>query len=90
MKPAVFIRIIGSISGSVYKDNWIYKKGTYRQTWNTQFCVEYYPLKRKDLQVFLHLSYKKIHFPELARQIGGKDFSTQQIKLGMLYTIPVI
>ena len=77
-------------TGSVYKDNWIYKKGTYRQTWNTQFCVEYYPLKRKDLQVFLHLSYKKIHFPELARQIGGKDFSTQQIMLGMLYTIPVI
>lgn len=77
-------------SGSVYKDNWIYQKGTYRQTWNTQLCFEYYPLKRRDLQVFLHLSYKKMHFPELAKQIGGKDYSTQQIMLGMLYTIPVI
>ena len=34
-------------SGSVYKDNWIYQKGTYRQTWNTQLCFEYYPLKRR-------------------------------------------
>lgn len=77
-------------TGSIYKDNRIYEKGTYRKTWNVQLCVEYYPLKRKDLQIFLHLSHKKTAFTERAEQIGGKDFTTQQIMLGMLYTIPVI
>lgn len=77
-------------TGSIYKDNRIFERGMYRKTWNTQLCVEYYPLKRKDLQIFLHLSHKKIHFTEIARKIGGEDFSTQQIMLGMLYTIPVI
>lgn len=48
-------------TGSIYKDNRIYEKGTYRKTWNVQLCVEYYPLKRKDLQIFLHLSHKKQH-----------------------------
>lgn len=75
--------------GGVYKTNRIYERGIYRKSWNAQLCLEYYPLKRNDLQLFLHLSYKKYHFAERAKALGGADFSEQQIMLGLLYTIPV-
>lgn len=74
----------------IYKDNNIYEKGGYKRTWNAQLCLEYYPMKNNDLQVFLHLSYKKHHFTERAVRIGGRDYATQQVMIGMLYTIPVI
>ena len=75
--------------GGVYKTNTVYERGKYRNTWNVQACLEYYPLKRKDLQLFLHVSYKKYLFTEQAEALGEKDFSEQQIMLGLLYTIPV-
>lgn len=59
-------------SGSVYKDNWIYQKGTYRQTWNTQLCFEYYPLKRRDLQVFLTSHTRRFISLNWPNKSGGK------------------
>ena len=76
-------------TGGVYRGNGIYGEGLYRRTWNVQTCAEYYPLKNSELQIYLHLLYKKHALTERARMLGAASNSTQRISLGLVYTIPV-
>ena len=76
-------------TGSVYKQNGMYEKGMYRKTWNVQTCAEFYPMKNSELQIYLHLLYKKHALTERARMLGAVSNSTQRISLGLVYTIPV-
>lgn len=75
--------------GSVYKQNGIYEEGLYRRTWNVQTCAEFYPMKNSELQIYLHLLYKRHALTERARMVGAVSNSTQRISLGLVYTIPV-
>lgn len=76
-------------TGGVYRENGMYEEGLYRRTWNVQTCAEYYPLRNSELQIYLHLLYKKHALTERARMLGAASNSTQRISLGLVYTIPV-
>lgn len=73
----------------VYRANGPYTKGLYRKTWNTQACVEYYPMKNSELLIFLHLLYKHHGLTARARSLGTGSYDSQRISLGLVYTIPV-
>ncbi len=89
--PNVNLYVKGAYElGGVYKSGDVFDEGWHRKVWNTQFCVQYYPFRDLDLHFFLHLLYKKHNFSSLAKQLGGKNYSTQRIMLGLVYTIPVI
>ncbi len=75
--------------GSVYEANSIYGKGLYRRTWNAQACVEFFPMKNSELQIFFHLLYKKHYMTARARALGASTETSQRISLGLVYTIPV-
>lgn len=76
-------------TGSVYKENGMYAAGLYRKTWNVQTCAEFYPMKNSELQIYLHLLYKKNSLTERAQVLGATSKSTQRVSLGLVYTIPV-
>ena len=42
-------------TASVYKANGIFEKGLYRTTWNAQACVEYFPMRNRELLIFAHM-----------------------------------
>ena len=89
--PNVNLYVKGAYElGGVYKSGDIFQEGWHRKVWNAQFCAQYYPFRDLDLYFFLHLLYKKHNFSSQAKQIGGKNYSTQRIMLGIVYTIPVI
>lgn len=76
-------------TGRVFKANGMYEEGLYRKTWNVQTCAEFYPMKNSELQIYLHLLYKKNSLTERARLLGAAGKSTQRVSLGLVYTIPV-
>lgn len=76
-------------TGGVFKANGMYEEGLYRKTWNVQTCAEFYPMKNSELQIYLHLLYKKNSLTERARLLGASGKSTQRVSLGLVYTIPV-
>ena len=62
-------------TASVYKANGIFEKGLYRTTWNAQACVEYFPMRNRELLIFAHMLYKGHHLTERAKGLGhnGKE-----------------
>lgn len=75
--------------GRVYRDNGIYSRGRYNNTWSMQACVEYFPIKDRDLRFFLHGVYKKENLTQLAKSVGGKSSDTMRISIGLEYILPV-
>lgn len=76
-------------TGSVYKANNCYDKGLYRRTWNMQACVEFFPMKNSELLIFLHFLYKNHGMTHRAKALGAKEYTSQRVSLGLVYTIPV-
>lgn len=76
-------------TGRVYRDNGIYARGRYNNTWSLQACVEYFPIKDRDLRFFLHGVYKKVGLTRLGRSIGGDTSDTMRLSVGLEYILPV-
>jgi hypothetical protein len=76
-------------TASVYKANGIFEKGLYRTTWNAQACVEYFPMRNRELLIFAHMLYKGHHLTERAKALGAVSPDTQRFSIGLVYTIPV-
>lgn len=75
--------------GNVYKSQKGLDAGSYRRTWNSQLCFEYFPMQNSELQLYLHLLYKHTRFTRRARALGAEDENSQRISLGLVYTLPV-
>lgn len=78
-----------SESGRVYRDNGIYQKGRYNNTWSMQACVEYFPITTRDLRFFLHGVYKKTDLTKLGRLLGSDSNDTMRLSVGLEYVLPV-
>ena len=76
-------------TASVYKANGIFEKGLYRTTWNAQACVEYFPMRNRELLIFAHMLYKGHHLTDRAKALGAVSPDTQRFSIGLVYTIPV-
>lgn len=76
-------------TAGVYKSNGLFEKGHYRTSWNAQACVEYFPMRNSELQIFAHFLYKGRHLTTLGRSLGGTSPDTQRISVGLVYAIPV-
>lgn len=75
--------------GRVYRDNGIYNRGRYNNTWSMQACVEYFPIKDRDLRFFLHGVYKKVDLTNLGKKVGGKSSDIMRVSVGLEYILPV-
>ncbi len=75
--------------GNVYKSQEGLAAGNYRKTWNSQVCIEYYPMQNSELQLYLHFLYKRTCLSRRAQALGAEDVSWQRISLGLVYTLPV-
>lgn len=76
-------------TGRVYRDNGIFLRGRYNRTHSIQACVEYFPIKERDLRFFLHGVYKKTAFTKLGRSIGADPSETVRLSVGLEYILPV-
>lgn len=76
-------------TGRVYAANGIYDRGRYNNTWSIQACMEYFPIKDRDLRFFLHGVYKKVDLTQLGRSVGGKSNDMTRISVGLEYILPV-
>lgn len=65
-------------------------KGSYYRSWNAQCCVEYFPMKDKELQLFAHFLYKGYSLTDKGKALGASYKDTQRISLGLVYIIPVL
>lgn len=74
---------------SIYEANGDFDKGLYRTSWNAQACVEYFPMRNKELQIFAHFLYKGTHLTDRGRALGGFSPDRQRVSLGLVYAIPV-
>ena len=73
----------------VYKANGPFEKGLYRKTWTAQACIEFFPMKTKELTLFAHAQYLGHDLTKRARLMGGVNPDTQRISVGVHYIIPV-
>ena len=54
-----------------------------------QACVEYFPIKDRDLRFFLHGVYKKVDLTDLGKKVGGKSSDIMRVSVGLEYILPV-
>ena len=76
-------------TAGVYQANGVFEKGLYQTTWNAQACVEFFPMRDKELKIFGHLLYKGYDLTNRAKALGAFVPNTQRISIGLLYTLPV-
>ena len=76
-------------TGRVYRANGIYQAGRYNDTWSLQACVEYFPIRERDLRVFLHGVYKKTNLTQLGQMVGGMPTDMARVSVGIEYVLPV-
>lgn len=76
-------------TGRVYRDNGIFMRGRYHSTHSVQACVEYFPIKDRDLRFFLHGVYKKTSLTQLGKKTGADPSESARISIGLEYILPV-
>lgn len=75
--------------GRVYKANGPFEAGMYRRSWNAQSSLEFFPIKKIDLFLFLLYTYRGVKLEEPALRMGAVNPDTHRISLGLVYSIPV-
>ena len=58
----------------------------YRKAYSYLASVEYYPIKKQNLRIFLAYIGKKVDYSD---RCGLKDYDTNRIELGMMYRMKV-
>lgn len=76
-------------TGRIYKGTEQFEKGRYRQSWNIQTCLEYFPFRDIDLFVFGLYSYRGVSLDERAAELGALGPDRHRFSLGLVYSIPV-
>lgn len=76
-------------TGRVYKSSEYFEKGNYRNSWNIQTCLEYFPFPNIDLFVFGLYSYRGVNLNDRAVELGATAYDRHRFSLGLVYSIPV-
>lgn len=73
---------------SVFKENDVFQKGTYRSSWGYQGAIEFFPMKDNNLRIFTSFVGRSQRRCRIAQMSTPED--DMRISLGFCYRLPVL